>query len=95
MATQTSSNGSSPNQTYSRSELSAILHESDCWVVFNKKDGSKRTLLASLRPEVIQAYERKTDRVKTVNEDILPVWDIEARAWRSITIGSIISVEIS
>lgn len=90
MVTQNSSNIS-----HDRASLSALLRESDCWIVFTKKDGSKRTMLASLRPEEIGDYEKKTDRVRAVNEDILPVWDIEAGAWRSVVIDNILSVEVS
>lgn len=80
---------------FSRSDVSKLLRESDCWVVFTKKDGTKRTMLASLRSEVIGDYEKKTGRTRPVNEDILPVWDIEADAWRSIVVDNIISVEAS
>lgn len=61
-------------------------------ITFTKKDGTERVMKATLQADVITPYEKKTDRVKTVNEDILSVWDLDKDAWRSVTISSITSM---
>lgn len=48
----------------------------------------------TLMPSVIKPYEKKTEQVREENNDILPVWDIEAEAWRSITVSKIQTFEV-
>jgi hypothetical protein len=46
----------------------------------------------TLDEAVTIVYEKKTDRVRSVrepNDNILPVWDLEAGAWRSVNIDTI------
>ena len=60
-------------------------------ITFTKKDGSVREIKCTLKN--IPVYEKKTDRVKTPNDNILPVWDLDKKEWRSITIANITSIE--
>ena len=49
----------------------------------------------TLLPDVIEPYERKTEGpARNISEDVLPVWDLEAKAWRSITVSSVKSVDV-
>lgn len=72
-----------------RNELIEILAQTTATIRFTKKDGTARVMVCTLRSDIVVPHEKTTDRVKAVNENILPVWDIEANAWRSVTIDAI------
>ena len=75
--------------------LESILNYSTAQVTFTKKDGSERVMKCTLLPDVIEPYERKTEGpARNISEDVLPVWDLEAKAWRSITVSSVKSVDV-
>lgn len=61
-------------------------------VHFTKTDGTEREMNCTLDESVVPPVEKKTERVKAVNENILPVYDIDAKGWRSFRLDSIISV---
>jgi hypothetical protein len=47
----------------------------------------------TLRDGVAIPYEKKTDRTREGIDNILPVWDMEADAWRSVNIDTIKDVK--
>lgn len=55
-------------------------------VSFTKKDGTTRVMKATRNPAFAIPHQKKTDRVKKTNDNIVPVWDIEKSAWRSLSI---------
>lgn len=73
----------------SKGELIEMLNEGIISVQFEKTDGTLRTMRCTLREDMIRAHENKTDRKKIANENVLPVWDIDADAWRSFRVDSI------
>lgn len=79
-------------QTISRTNLMRLLEQGTLYVTFEKKDGSRRPMKCTLAKELIQPYEKKTERVKQTNEDIIAVWDLDNNAWRSFRYDSIIEV---
>lgn len=83
------------NLTQSRESISALLKTCDATITFTKKDGTERAMKCTLREGVAIPYEKKTERTRERNDDNLPVWDLEANAWRSITVSKIQSLEIS
>ena len=85
----------SPASSLAKQELADKLRENIANVTFTKKDGTERVMKCTLKEGVAIPHERKTDRVKEPKDDLLPVWDIEAEAWRTITIPNIIKVEIN
>jgi hypothetical protein len=72
-----------------RDWLISLLRSGPVNVTFTKSDGTERLMTCSLREDLVQQYERKTDKVKTVNESILPVFDIQKQEWRSFRWDSI------
>ena len=62
-------------------------------VYFTKKDGSERKMDCTLKEENIVRYEKKTEQVKTLNEETCPVFDLEKNEWRSVRYDSITKVE--
>lgn len=74
--------------------IMTVLKSADAEITFTKKDGTTRVMKCTLREDAITPYEKKTDRVKAVNENVLSVWDLEANSWRSINKDTITSVKV-
>ena len=67
-------------------------------VTFTKKDGSERVMKCTLDPNVLPKQEIKegdnrTERLKT--DTVMPVYDIEAKGWRSFTVRAVKRVEFA
>lgn len=68
-------------------------------VVFTKKDGTERVMLCTTNPslvptvEVVESVEPKKER--KVNEEVMPVYDLEAKAWKSFRWDSIKEVRFT
>ncbi len=79
-----------------KQKLKELLKSYVVELTFTKKDGTKRdmicTLKSTLLPEVKEDQEKRT---KKDNEDILAVWDLEKKAFRSFRIDSLISYKQS
>lgn len=79
----------------SKESLQNLLRSFVATVTFTKKDGTERVMKCTLKQDIAIPHERKTDRVKEPKEDMLPVWDLDQGAWRTITVPNILSVEIA
>ena len=64
-------------------------------VHFTKKDGTERKMDCTLKEENIVQYEKKTERVKTLNEETCPVFDLEKNEWRSFRYDALTKVEFT
>ena len=64
-------------------------------VYFTKKDGTERKMDCTLKEENIVQYEKKTNRVKTLNEETCPVFDLEKNEWRSFRYDALTKVEFT
>lgn len=61
-------------------------------VTFTKKDGSEREMNCTTNPTLIPAQpvvEGVEKKEKKVNEEVLPVYDLDAKGWRSFRWDSI------
>ena len=62
-------------------------------VVFTKKDGTERVMNCTTNPELVPAVEivesSEPKKEKKVNEEVMPVYDLEAKAWKSFRWDSI------
>jgi WYL_2, Sm-like SH3 beta-barrel fold len=72
--------------------LKNLLQREKITLTFTKKDGSLRTMYCTTNPTYIMfkdpsSIESKSDR--KVNDNILPVYDLEADGWRSFRWDSI------
>jgi hypothetical protein len=50
--------------------------------------------MCTLKEGVVVPHEKKTERVKEVNDEVLAVWDCEKNAWRSFRFDSIIEYSV-
>lgn len=74
-----------------REWLLSILRVQEVNLTFEKKDGTMRTMRCSLSPGLVPAYESKG--TKAVNENVIPVYDLENNGWRSFRVDSLRRIE--
>jgi hypothetical protein len=75
--------------------LKSVLRDGIATVVFEKNDGTERTMKCTLSKEIVpQVVSENVKKVRAVAVDSLPVYDVEAQGWRSFRWDSIKSVEI-
>ena len=78
---------------FDKDSIVESLKTTICMVVFNKKDGERREMKCTLNQSMIPTLEIDETRVKRTraeNPDILPVYDVEAKGWRSFRWDSLI-----
>lgn len=76
-----------------KEDLINQLKISDVVLKFTKKDGSERTMLATLDPSKLPV--RESTNVKEHKEpttDAVAVYDLENQGWRSFNFSNLISV---
>ena len=71
------------------------LQQRVCRVIFKKTNGEERDMQCTLQDDAIPAAT-KTDplsqkKVRSINEEVIPVWDVNAQGWRSFRVDSVIS----
>jgi len=67
-------------------------------VTFTKKDGSERVMKCTTNPTYIMFKDPsilESKREKKINENIMPVYDMESNAWKSFRWDSVKSVMIT
>lgn len=71
--------------------LKNTLKERILEVTFTKKDGTERVMKCTLRPDLLPAQTDLEEQVQSrkSNSEVLAVWDLEAKGWRSFRHDSI------
>lgn len=86
-----------PALTESLAEIDSLkqnLHRGLVKVVFIKKDGTDRTMLATLNEELIPEDKRPKGTGKKVeNGNTIAVYDVEADGWRSFNYDTVKEVD--
>lgn len=65
-------------------------------VEFTKVDGTVRKMQCTLMKDKIPPATKdpiSQEKVRTVNENVVAVWDIEKEGWRSFRLDSVISMQ--
>jgi hypothetical protein len=78
---------------FTRENISDILKENIATVTFTKKDGDVRVMQCTLKAELLPPVvvtEGKIER--QINDAVLPVYDLNVKAWRSFRLDSVTSV---
>lgn len=82
----------------SKSDINSILTENYVEVIFTKVNGTPRTMLATLKPEVVAHVAQKnghfTGSIRQVPEHQVCCIDAQIGEWRSFRIDSITSFNI-
>jgi len=76
-----------------RKWLVDMLKAGPARVIFTKKDGTERIMNCTLNSGLTEDFEKKTDRVKEPNPEVCPVYDLDAKGWRSFRFDSVKAVE--
>ena len=67
-------------------------------IVFTKKDGTERTMTCTTSTTLVPAepiVEGVEKKEKKVNEEVMPVYDLDAKGWRSFRWDSIKQVRFT
>jgi len=78
-----------------KAELKTLLKKEILNIKFKKINGTERLLCCSLKTDLLPSQEnnhnpKEKKQNRTENEDVLSVWDLENKAFRSFRINSII-----
>jgi hypothetical protein len=82
-----------------REQLSELLHTGECVVEFTKVNGEVRIMPCTLRTELIPPApvkvlaEGEVPKVKKENSEIMSVWCLDKKEWRSFRIANVISAK--
>ena len=79
-----------------RDEMLDILRSGPAEVNFTKKDGSVRTMMATLDQNIIPATVYSTSenkRPRATDPEIIRVYDMEVEQFRSFRVDSVISLK--
>jgi hypothetical protein len=85
--------------TLTREKLSELLHTGECVVEFTKVNGEVRIMPCTLRTELIPPApvkvlaEGEVPKVKKENSEIMSVWCLDKKEWRSFRIANVISAK--
>lgn len=77
--------------------LKTLLKENVLSVVFIKKDGSERVMECTLNPNLLPVQDENTeskDKVRTENQEVIQVYDLENEGWRSFRVDSVMAFMI-
>jgi len=75
--------------------LKSVLNDGVATITFTKRDGTERAMKCTLDRKMLpQVVTEETKKTKTISDDVLPVYDIEAQGWRSFRWDSITKVDI-
>jgi len=76
-----------------KQKIKEALLENVCDIKFTKVDGTERVMRCTLKSDLVPAPEHKPEQNRTVNESVLPVWDLEKKGWRSFRIDSVLELQ--
>ena len=79
---------------HTKESIRSQLQHSVMNVKFIKNDGSVREMICTLLESLAIPYEKKTDKQKPENDEVLAVWDVEKHAWRSFRVNTVLSVDV-
>jgi len=72
--------------------LRGMLRSNEVVVTFTKKDGTERVMKCTTNPTYVMFKDPailESKKERKVNEDVMPVYDIEAGHWKSFRWDSI------
>jgi hypothetical protein len=83
---------------YTRNELVSILQESVANVKFLKTDGTERIMSCTLKQDVVPQATKEDPlsqkKIRSINEEVLPVWDTEKNGWRSFRVDAVLDISV-
>lgn len=77
-----------------REWMKGMLRKNAVSVTFRKQNGDERVMNCTLQEGIAIPHIKTTDRIKEVDVEVCPVWDIDKSAWRSFKYESVLKVSI-
>lgn len=78
-----------------RAVLVDFLTNNDCMLTFKKVDGELREMPCTLRADALPPLlVTEGKAVKKPNPDVLSVWCLDAKSWRSFRIANVLNVKV-
>jgi hypothetical protein len=74
-----------------KNDITTMLTNSICNIVFTKLDGTERKLRCTLRSDLLPIKEKETKQRKQ-SPDVQPVFDLDSNAWKAFRFDSVLSV---
>lgn len=79
-----------------REQLVEKLKQQTLVVKFNKLNGDFREMTCTLQEELLPPTEKtiplSNKKIKETNHEVLSVWDLNAKGWRSFRVDRIVEV---
>lgn len=82
--------------TITKEQLHTLLLSGECIVEFTKVNGEIRTMPCTLKAELVPpapVVEGKETKTKKQNPDVMSVWCLDKKEWRSFRIANVISAK--
>lgn len=79
---------------FTKEALKETLKENVVSVTFAKIDGTIRNMTCTLKQDLIPTYTPKSSRKKTENDNVLPVYDLTEKGFRSFRIDLVKEYQI-
>lgn len=80
-------------------EYKTMLEENVCEVTFTKVNGDQRIMTCTLKkdlvPQATKTDPLSTKKVRALNLEVLPVYDMKAEGWRSFRVDSVKDIVIN
>lgn len=74
--------------------LIGMLQIGEVTISFTKKDGTERDLICTLKESEIPKEKTPKNSEKAKNDNVLPVFDVEKKEWRSFRWDSVKKVHV-
>ena len=78
---------------YTKEQIREAARAGVISVQFTKKDGSLRDMRCSLQEKYLPKLMDDTEATMKDNPDVLAVWDLDVKGWRSFRIDSVLIME--
>ena len=77
-------------------EITHLLYEHDCEVVFTKKDGTVRTMPCTLRKEAMpqRVVTEEYQTTKLYKPETLSVWCLDKSEWRAFKVANVREIRV-
>lgn len=74
---------------FEKYQLKELLQNNVVTVVFEKTDGTERTMRSTLQSSYLPQFLAEHDGQRQENPDVLAVWDVDNQGWRSFRVASV------
>jgi len=78
-----------------REWVTDVLRKQEITVSFLKKDGELREMRCTLQEGVVPVFIPATDRTRTPNPEVCPVYDLDKQEWRSFRFDAVTKISFT